>query len=39
VSLEFVIDIILPALWWTQFATEMNTRNISWGVQAAGAWD
>jgi len=37
-SLEFLIDIILPtALWLTQLLTEMNTRNISWGVKAAGA--
>jgi hypothetical protein len=35
VSLEFFIDIILPAalwkLWSTQPLTEMRTRNISWG--------
>jgi hypothetical protein len=38
VSLEFFIDIILPAaLWPTQPLTEMSTRNISWGVKAAGA--
>ena len=39
VSLEFCIDIILSvALWpWGQPLTEMNIRNISWGVKAAGA--
>jgi len=41
VSLEFFIDIILPAVLWhlgfTQPVTEMSTRNISWGVKAAGA--
>jgi hypothetical protein len=41
VSLEFFIDIILPAaLWplgWTQPLTEMSTRNIYWGVKVAGA--
>ena len=41
VSLEFFIDIILPAAPWpwgsTQPLTEMSTRNISWGVKAAGA--
>ena len=26
------------ALGSTQFLTEMSTRNISWGVKAAGAW-
>jgi hypothetical protein len=31
VSLEFFIDIILPALGSTQPLTEMSTRNISWG--------
>jgi len=35
VSLEFFIDIILPAALWTwgstQPLTEMSTRNISWG--------
>jgi hypothetical protein len=35
VSLEFFIDIILPAALWplgsTQSLTEMSTRNISWG--------
>ena len=44
VSAEFLIDIILPAALWpwlglTQPVTEMSTRNISWGVKAAGAWD
>ena len=38
---NFFIDIILPAalLPWgsTQPLTEMSTRNISWGVKAAGA--
>jgi hypothetical protein len=37
VSLEFFIDIILPAalmaLGLTQPLTEMSTRNISWGVK------
>jgi len=41
VSLEFFIDIILPAgtmaLGLTQPVTEMSTRNISCGVKAAGA--
>jgi len=41
VSLEFFIDIILPAALWplesTQPLTEMSTRNISWRVKAAGA--
>ena len=37
VSLEFFIDIILPTLpRLTQSLTEMSTRNISWGVKAAG---
>ena len=31
VSLEFFIDIILPALGLTHPLTEMSTRNISWG--------
>jgi len=39
-SLEVFIDIILPArtmaLWLTQPLTKMSTRNISWGVKAAG---
>ena len=39
VSLEFFIDITLPAaLWSTQPLTEMSTGNISWGgVKAVGA--
>jgi len=37
VSLEFFIDIIFPALGLTQSLTQMSTRNISWGVNAAGA--
>jgi len=41
VSLEFFIDIILlghtMALELTQPLTEMSTRNIPWGVKAAGA--
>ena len=36
VSLEFFIDIILPAALWP--LTEMSTRNISWGVNAAGSY-
>jgi len=43
VSLEFFIDIILPAALWlwrlTQPLTEMSTRNISWEVKAAGAYN
>ena len=42
VSLEYFIDIVLSvaltmALGPTQPLTEMSTRNISWGVKAAGA--
>ena len=33
---NFFIDIILPALGSTQPPTEKSTRNISWGVKAAG---
>ena len=40
VSLEFFIDIILPAALWplgsTQPLTEMSTRNISWKINAVG---
>jgi hypothetical protein len=40
--LEFFIDVILLATLWpwelTQPPTEMRTRNISWGVKAAGAY-
>jgi hypothetical protein len=36
-SLEFFIDIILPVLGSTQSLAEMSTRNISFGVKAAGA--
>jgi hypothetical protein len=36
VSVEFFFDIILPVALWP--LTEMNTRNISWGVKAAGAY-
>jgi len=36
-SLEFFIDIIIPALGLTQPLTEMSTRNIFWGVKAAVA--
>ena len=43
VSLEIFIEIILPAVLWplgsAQAPTEMSTRNISWGVKAAGAKD
>jgi hypothetical protein len=42
VSLEFFIDVFLPATLWpqgsTQPLTQMSTRNIFWGVKAAGAW-
>ena len=31
VSLEFLIDIIFPALGSTQFLKEISTRIISWG--------
>jgi hypothetical protein len=41
VNLEFFIVLILPAALWplgsTQPLAEMSTRNISWGVKAAGA--
>ena len=38
VSLKFFIDIVcIMALGLTQPLTEMSTRNISWGVKAAGA--
>jgi hypothetical protein len=40
VSLEFFIDVNLPALLWPwgwQPLTEMSTRYISWGVEVAGA--
>ena len=41
VSLEFFINIILPAALWpwglTKPPTEMSTRNIFWGVKTAGA--
>jgi hypothetical protein len=41
VSLEFFLDIILPAALFpprlTQPLTEMITRNISWEVKATGA--
>jgi hypothetical protein len=38
-SLEFLIDLILPTvtLGSTQTVTENSTRDISWGVKAAGA--
>ena len=39
VSLEFYIDIIIPSVVGsTQPLTETSIRNISWGVQAAGAY-
>jgi hypothetical protein len=39
VSLEFYIDVIIPSvLGSNQPLTETSTRNISWGVQAAGAY-
>jgi hypothetical protein len=34
VSLEFYVDMIPPAALWP--LTERSTRNISWGVKAAG---
>jgi hypothetical protein len=38
VSLEFFIDIIVSVtLGSIQPLTEMSTRNLSWGVKAAGA--
>jgi hypothetical protein len=41
VSVEFFIDIILSVALWPMgrlnLLTEMSTRNISWGVKAAGA--
>jgi len=37
VSLEFIIDIILPATLWHWGLKEISSRNISWGVKAAGA--
>jgi hypothetical protein len=37
VSLECFMYVIFPALGSTQPVTEMSTRNISWGVKAAGA--
>jgi hypothetical protein len=38
VSVDIFIGIILSALGSTQPLTEMCTRNISWGVNAAGAY-
>jgi len=35
VLLEFFIDTVFQAALWP--LTEMSTRNISWGVKAAGA--
>jgi len=38
ISLEFFVDIILPAaLWSIQTLTEMSTRNIYWELKAASA--
>jgi hypothetical protein len=36
VSLEFFMSTVLPATLW-QPLREISTRNVSWGVQAAGA--
>jgi len=36
-SLEFLIDITFPATLWSQLLTEMSTRNVFYGVKAAGA--
>ena len=38
VSLEFFIWNNPPGRTMTESLTEMSTRNISWGVKAAGAW-